>query len=198
MTLEYSYDAFFSYKRDPESDDWHEKVKEKLEHWLKNEVSDFRGIFFDRADIGTGELWNSRLKDALLQSKCIVCIWSPAYFRSRHCVSEWKTFQKREEAFKPKQPLIRPARYHDGVHFPQEARAQQVVDFGPYASTIGRFWDTERACEFEEKHIKKLAVDVAASIEACPECHEQFPLYEATDGDLIAAPSIARLGGARS
>ena len=29
--MPYVYDAFFSYKRDRESDAWHEKVKAKLE-----------------------------------------------------------------------------------------------------------------------------------------------------------------------
>jgi hypothetical protein len=33
--MAYQFDAFFSYKRDPESDDWHERVKDKLTFWLK-------------------------------------------------------------------------------------------------------------------------------------------------------------------
>jgi len=32
--MSYEYDAFFSYKRDRESDQWHEVVKNKLEFWL--------------------------------------------------------------------------------------------------------------------------------------------------------------------
>jgi hypothetical protein len=35
----YEYDAFFSYKRDVQSDGWHQTVKEKLEFWLKLELN---------------------------------------------------------------------------------------------------------------------------------------------------------------
>src|SRR5437762_14043948 len=37
--MAYQYDVFFSYKRDPESDHWHENVKTKLEFWLKHELN---------------------------------------------------------------------------------------------------------------------------------------------------------------
>ena len=71
--MAYEYDVFFSYKRDPESDDWHEKVKARLEFWLKQELEkqDVR-IFFDKEDIKTGDQWRERLSDALKQSRCIV------------------------------------------------------------------------------------------------------------------------------
>ena len=50
--MAYEYDAFFSYKRDHESDEWHERVKDKLIFWLKQELGrqDIR-IFFDTEEI---------------------------------------------------------------------------------------------------------------------------------------------------
>ena len=47
--MDYQYDAFFSYKRDAESDEWHERVRDKLMHWLKHELGrDEVRVFFDR------------------------------------------------------------------------------------------------------------------------------------------------------
>ena len=96
--MNYQYDAFFSYKRDRESDDWHEVVKNKLEFWLKQELErDDVRLFFDREDIRAGMRWRHKMVEALKRSKCIVCLWSPLYFQSKWCGSEWKTFVKREQ-----------------------------------------------------------------------------------------------------
>jgi hypothetical protein len=54
----YQYDAFFSYKRDPHSDAWHEAVKDKLAFWLGMELNQsVVRIFFDREEIRTGVHW---------------------------------------------------------------------------------------------------------------------------------------------
>ena len=92
--MNYIYDAFFSYKRDPMSDSWHEILKDNLAHWLRMELNklDVR-IFFDKEEIGTGTQWRQKLVNALSQSKCLVCIWSPCYFQSKWCISEWWTFR---------------------------------------------------------------------------------------------------------
>src|SRR5262245_28914738 len=95
--MPYQYDAFFSYKRDPQSDPWHHEVKEKLKFWLRQENGANVQIFFDTEEIRTGLRWHQKLADALRGSKCIICVWSPAYFQSKWCVSEWKTFVQREK-----------------------------------------------------------------------------------------------------
>ena len=69
--MAHEYDVFFSYKRDPESDDWHEKVKSKLEYWLKHELQKPSvRIFFDKEEIRTGTRWRQKLSDALKRSRC--------------------------------------------------------------------------------------------------------------------------------
>jgi hypothetical protein len=56
--LPYQYDVFFSYKRDPESDAWHQKVKDELAYWLKMELNRPKvNIFFDTEDIRSGQRW---------------------------------------------------------------------------------------------------------------------------------------------
>ena len=56
----YKYDVFFSYKRDEQSDLWHQTVQKKLQHWLKNSLPPSWGnveFFFDMETIETGQRW---------------------------------------------------------------------------------------------------------------------------------------------
>jgi hypothetical protein len=108
----------------------------------------------------------------------MVCLWSPAYFQSRWCVSEWESFRERERILNlPNHGLIAPIRYHDGEHFPEAAQNVQWADFAPYAYTNKAFWDTEPAVEFE-KHIKDFAKSVASIVRRAPGFQE-WPVVEA-------------------
>ena len=190
--MAYQYDAFFSYKRARESDDWHERVKTTVEYWLgqalnRQDVS----IFFDREDIRTGSRWGQLIADALKRSKCIICIWSPLYFQSKYCVSEWRTFVEREQKFN--KPLIAPASYFDGKTFPPDASRWQTKDFSLYASTMPRFWDTESAVWFEKRALRPFAEDLAAMIEQAPSYDDTFPVIEADDDQVQKRETIGRL-----
>jgi hypothetical protein len=189
--MSYVYDVFFSYKRHPESDDWHEKVKDKLQFWLMQELKqkDVR-IFFDRADIPTGARWPNRLTDALRSSKAMVCVWSPLYFLSKWCVSEWKTFAKREDIFRT--DLVVPASYYDGDSFPATAKIKQMLDFSDYTSTAAQFWNTERADRFEDRCLKRFAKDVASMVKNAPPFSPDFPLEEAKPEDLAQPQDVKR------
>ena len=190
--MAYQYDAFFSYKRDPESDDWHERVKEKLTFWLKQELGrqDVR-IFFDREDIRTGTRWRSKLESALKTSRCIVCVWSPLYFQSKYCLSEWKTFVTRSRH--ASSDLVLPASYFDGQTFPQAAKDIQFRDFSRFASTMARFWDTESAVRFEETCLRPFAEDLGRIIRRAPEYSDAFPIVEATADEVQPEEAIGRL-----
>ena len=190
--MAYQYDAFFSYKRDPESDDWHERVKEKLTFWLKQYLGrqDVR-IFFDREDIHTGTRWRMRLADALKTSRCIVCVWSPLYFQSQWCLSEWKTFVERSRH--ANSDLVLPASYFDGESFPQAAKDIQFRDFSRFASTMPRFWDTESAVRFEETCLRPFAEDLARIIRSAPNYNDAFPVVEAASREVQSEPTIGRI-----
>lgn len=187
----YQYDAFFSYKRDLESNLWHEKVKAKLEFWLKQELqrSDVR-IFFDTEDIKTGMRWQRKLSDSLKQSRCIVCLWSPLYFQSKWCVSEWMTFVERER--KVRKELVMPASYFDGESFPPSAKDRQFVDFSEYASTMPKFWETELAVSFENQRLKSFARDLAKMIISAPPYTDEFPVVEVPDHLVVPEQTIGR------
>jgi len=191
MGMDYEYDAFFSYKRDPQSDDWHYQVKEKLRFWLRQELNRDRvEVFFDTEDIRTGEVWRQRLGDALRESRCLVCIWSPLYFQSKWCVSEWRTFAAREQKYKAN--LVLPAKFHDGESFPATAQSKQMADFRSYTSIMARFWETEKAFEFEAP-LRKFARDLAVLIRRAPPYDPEFPIEEAKDQDVAEEPPIGRI-----
>jgi hypothetical protein len=188
----YQYDAFFSYKRDRESDAWHKRVKDTLTYWLKLELGQVDvPIFFDTTEIRGGMQWSPTLTDALRRSKCLICFWSPLYFQSKWCVSEWLTFVERSERLH--RPLILPASYFDGENFPPRARAVQFLDFSEFASTMPRFWDTEAAVRFEKERIQPFARDLAALIRQAPPFDESFPLIEAPDNQVLPEVTIGRI-----
>jgi len=189
--MSYEYEAFFSYKRDPESDDWHAKVKTKLEFWLKQELKKPNvRIFFDTEEIRSGMRWRQKLATALKQSRCIVCVWSPLYFQSKWCVSEWKTFLAREE--KTKKDLVMPASYFDGETFPPQASARQFPKFNDYASTMPSFWTTALADTFERERLRPFAHELAAMITNAPEYNEDFPISEVPDDQVEEEKRIER------
>lgn len=192
--MPYKYDVFFSYKRDPESDDWHEKVKAKVQFWLKQELGQLNvPIFFDTENIKTGDQWKKRLSGALKQSRCIVCIWSPLYFRSKWCVSEWMTFVQRETLVKSE--LVVAASFHDGENFPADAQKVQFEDFTDYASTAPQFWETKLAVKFDSL-LKEFAHDLAEKIRQAPPFDETFPVEEAPDEKVEPEGTIERVANA--
>lgn len=190
--MDYQYDVFFSYKRDIQSDGWHREVMEKLRFWLQHYLEKPRvDVFFDTEDIRTGIRWRAKLVDALKRSRAIVCVWSPLYFQSQWCVSEWKTFMKRETDFD--RELVLPASFIDGESFPPEAKAKQIMDFSDYTSTAARFWETSIAVDFENRRLKPFAKDVAALVRGAPPFTPDFPVVEVPQSETTVPARVGRI-----
>ena len=188
--MSYQYDAYFSYKRDPESDDWHETVKKKLQHWAAVDLGRELRIFFDRDDILTGVRFRNTLADALRTSRCIICLWSPLYFQSQWCLSEFKSFQRREQEIGSS--LVLPASYFDGKTFPADATEYQFADFSPFAITTPTFWHTSEAVTFERTLLKRFAAALARMINNAPPYDEAFPIVEIEQSALPPKPTFPR------
>ena len=94
---DYEYDVFFSYKRHDESLDWTRRVAAKLRFFMSLELNRDVRMFVDEDDILTGQKWPKRLQEALQRSSCMICVWSPMYFQSDWCFSEWRSFREREK-----------------------------------------------------------------------------------------------------
>ena len=101
----YEFDVFFSYKRHYLSADWTRRVAALFNYYLSHElnVPEAR-VFVDQESIELGDEWPETLQRALRRSKCLVCVWSPLYFQSDWCYSEWRSFQARERLLAEGEP----------------------------------------------------------------------------------------------
>lgn len=174
--MSYEYDVFFSYKHSPKSLHWHCEVKDCLEEWLTQALGGKPSrVFMDKEAIATGDRWRRSLQHAIQHSKCLVAIWSPAYFQSPYCLSEWQAFQKREEICNlGVQGLVAPIRYHDGEFFPQAAKEIQMTDFRKHTSLLPAYWDTRDAVVLGEK-IRVFAESVARIVNSAPPFDSNWP-----------------------
>jgi len=115
----------------------------------------------------------------------MVGVWSPSYFQSNWCVSEWSSFRERETRLGlASHGLIAPLRFHDGEHFPQEARDVQWTDVAPFTSTVPAFWTSARALELEDV-LKTFARGVASIIRRAPPFEADWPIVEKAAGPPV-------------
>jgi hypothetical protein len=190
---DYEFDVFFSYKRHPQSLEWTRQVTAKLRFFLSQElnVTEMR-MFVDEDEIEPGQKWPVRLQHALQRSKCLVCVWSPMYFQSEWCNSEWLSFRAREKLLAlDEYGLIAPLKYHDGEHFPAEALPDQWTDVSAYTSTVPAFWHSARALELEDL-LKAFAASVAKIIKRAPAYQDDWPIIE-TAGVVPPSIGLAKL-----
>jgi hypothetical protein len=167
-------------------------VHARLELWLQEEIPDREvKLFVDEDNIETGDRWPEKLKEALKRSRCMVPLWSSSYFRSDWCVSEWASFREREKRLQmTSHGLIAPLRFHEGEHFPKEARDVQWTDVARYTSTVPAFWTSQRAIELDDL-LKVFAGSVARILTSAPPFESDWPIVE------VPAPSVGKIGLAR-
>jgi hypothetical protein len=189
---DYKFDVFFSYKRHSLTLDWTRMVHQRLRFWLSEEINREAILFVDEDCIETGDRWPQKLREALAASRCMVCVWSPSYFRSSWCVSEWASFRAREARLDlVSHGLIAPLKFHDGEHFPEEAREIEWTDVAPWTSTVPAFWASSRALELEDA-LKGFARSVAGMIRRAPQFQADWPIVE-QDAAPAAKIELARL-----
>lgn len=174
MPQDYTYDLFISYRREPPVLDW---VKNHfhplLEQWLPNYTPGRRRpkIFIDWK-IETGSAWPLALEQALRMSRCLVSVWSPEYFRSRWCVAEWKTMQRRETLCRLKSSrnsagLVYPVVFADGEFFPRGALSTQHKDMRAWNSPYPVFRETANYINFDQE-VQNVCQELARMIQRAP------------------------------
>lgn len=170
--MPYRHDVFLSY---PHGfiEDWVRERFMPLFRWhLESALGHQPDIFIDREGIFTGDSWPLRLKNALAHSRCLVPVWSPAYFGSEWCVTECCVMLDRERQYnyrsatKP-EGLIVPVNVSDGQGFPAYAKAIQYFDCRDYVLVGPGFVNTEAFIEFQLK-MKDWAPKVARAILNAP------------------------------
>lgn len=180
QSADYEYDVFFSYKRNPQTNQWSRWVVEQLQYLLSQELNVERArIFVDVDDIVTGDLWREKIGLAIRRSKCLVCVWSPLYFQSKWCRSEFLSFLERQRLpdVRGLGGLIAPLQFHDGEHFPPEATQIQMTDVRGLHSAVPAFWHSQRALVLEDK-IREFSKDVAEMIRRAPSYRDDWPIVE--------------------
>jgi hypothetical protein len=175
---DYKYDVFFSYKRHNLTLGWTKGVHERIVLWLSEELNREATIFVDDQGIAVGDRWPDRLREAVKLSRCMIAVWSPLYFQSDWCMSEWQSFRARETQLQiAPHGLIAPLKFHDGEHFPADARSVQWTDVSDFASTASAFWGSSRALELEDK-LKTFVKSVATIVGNAPQFDPNWPLVD--------------------
>jgi len=87
--------------------------------------------------------------------------------------------------------LIAPLKFHDGEHFPQEAKDVEWQDVSAYAATLPIFWNSVRAIELDDI-LKAFAGSVAAIIQSAPAFRSDWPVIN-NPGVPIPKIGLAKL-----
>lgn len=146
----------------------------------------------DEESIEIGDFWPQKLRDALKASRSMACVWSPSYFQSGWCLSEWASFRERERRLGlVSHGLIAPLKFHDGEHFPPDARAAEWIDVSPYALTGPAFWASSRSLELEDL-LKRFAGGLANVVRRAPPFEADWPIVE-RGAEPAARIELARL-----
>lgn len=192
VSTDYNYDIFFSYKRHGLTKEWTRNFQGQLEFWLGQESEREIKTFVDIDTIEIGDRWPTKLQEGIRLSRCLVCVWSPMYFQSSWCVSEWQSFRARERVANiGSHGLIAPIKFHDGEYFPAEAQEVQSLDVRPFASTLPAFWNSPRSLELEDQ-VKLLAKSIARMLERVPPFRQNWPIVERA-GEAAATIPLGRL-----
>lgn len=190
---DYQYDVFVSYPREAYArkliSPWLRGVIDRIEYWLRQELEGREPrVFLDEVSIEVGSHWPSLLEEALRTTRCLLPIWSPAYFQSPWCRAEWQSFLAREQTLgRETGSLIVPIRFHDGEWFPEEAQAVQQLDVSALTATTKAFWKTKRADELDQL-LRGFAWDLARAVKSAPAFDPSWPVITPGPGDIPAPP----------
>jgi len=154
-----------------------------LREALNKEVT----IFKDSKEIQNGNDWRLSVRKALIHSKVMVSIFSPAYFRSEWCIREFATIDHRQRklgflSVENPTGLIVPLRLFDGEHFPDYANSLQMLNCVDFNRIGGGVKQTNLYIELQGK-LQEWAYDVAAAIERSPEWNSEW-----TSEDWVERP----------
>ena len=107
----------------------------------------------------------------------MLSFWSADYFYgSDWCMSEWQSFVERERIMGLKPGcLIFPVIRNDGESLPDSIKLYQARNLSNFTRTVGAFWETPKAVEFEEQ-LHDIAVRLASRMTSAPPFDPKFPI----------------------
>ena len=126
--MDYEWDVFVSYPRHGQVGRWvHNHFSPVLRECLDSVLPQQPRMFIDDG-IATGQIWSNELRHALLHSRLLVAVWTPPFFRSPWCMTEWESMLAREAVLaggRPPRGLVYPIVFSDGDHFAPRAKQTQ-------------------------------------------------------------------------
>ncbi len=178
--MAYEHDIFLSYPRQGQVGQWvHEHFLPELQACLDGQLAQAPRIFVDVAQ-PTGVVWPANIQKALLESRLLVAVWTPPYFRSEWCKAEWISMLERETVLdaqgqRPPRGLVYPVVYSDGKHFDARARSTQQQDLSNYTYPFPSFRDTVAYLAFHDA-MKKIAIEIEEHLDQVPPWDHRWPL----------------------
>ncbi|TWO65499.1 TIR domain-containing protein [Caenimonas sedimenti] len=205
-----AYEFFFSYSRS-NNNEYLQTFFENLSEAVREELGKGKGEvvgFFDQRDIELGEDWDQKIFEALQDSKVMVAVGSPGYFKSIFCGKEWELFRQRcakaVQSGAPPPPLIKPVTWiaFKIEELPAVVRAGQAAMGDPQALHNVKGLKlmlqslTKYSVDYHE-YIAQLAREIVkAGREHTIPRLAAAPSYTQMQPAFPAAPSELPLGGA--
>jgi len=165
---DYQYDVFISYRRGGVVDDWVRRFVDDLGKWLHAVMRHPPRIYFDLTGVTGGSDFGTAIENALLRSKILVAVLTPAYFTSPHCGREWRTFEARE---KGDSPLILPILLQEQPDGLPAVLASRLYLKAPNDSLVSLIKNTHDVGYAE--FLRRAADAIAAAVPKAPEYDPQ-------------------------
>ena len=177
--MAYQYDVFLSYNRKFPHGDWVNDIFYPLFKPYLEEALNIKSvkIFKDTTDIKSGQAWEKKIKNAVIHSKIMVSIFSPAYFNSEWCKREFAIMDYRQRqcgflTIENPNGLIIPLKIFDGEHFPEYANSLQIFDCNNF-NRVGAVKQSPLYIEFQGM-LQKWVEDVAIAYNNVPEWNDAW------------------------
>jgi hypothetical protein len=190
--MAYRYDLFVSYSHRGSVLEWlrnhfHSTLLECLADVMPRDPEVF--IDFQQE---TGVHWPFNLQQALHESRFMLAVLSPPYFRSPWCLAEWETMRKREQltglrSFGNPRGLIHAVSYADGEHFSDDAKKTQWREMNRWAIPVPVFRESREFVLFYQE-MRKLATEVAKQVDRVPDWTESWPIVTPAGREEPAVP----------
>ena len=91
------HDLFISYAHSDNQDGLVDKMLKKIKEIYRALTGEQLRIFVDHTDIMTADLWRKRISVELRQSRLLLAVLSPSYFKSEWCRLEWFMAEDKED-----------------------------------------------------------------------------------------------------
>jgi len=177
--MAYEYDIFLSYNRQFPYGEWVNEIfyplfKPYIDEALNKDVK----IFKDSEEIKTGNDWTLKIRNALIKSRMMVSIFTPAYFRSEWCMREFSTIYYRQKSLgfltlQNPTGLIVPVKIFDGQHFPEYACNLQMLNCIAYNRVGAGVKQTPLYIDLQGK-LQDWVNDVADAFDKTPDFNSEW------------------------